>query len=329
MIFQKKIKISVTALFLSAVFFNPLFSETEFSFQKNNLTEIENTRYVAPNPKDSKENQDRAKARNQVFQQFEKEIQNSEIALRRGEMPEPKFYFYRVKKDDVTYGKGFFQLASAFNQNQGTLATLNSLSSPAVYEGQILVLSVLQGIFVAEKPSDALGILIKKELENEIDENNLTVFLDGKKFYFVPMKSFSGTDLSYFHDSGMILPLAKKILTSPFGNRISPITGQWKFHAGIDLASPVGTDVYACKNGTVSETGFNSTYGNFIIIKHAGTKTSTYAHLSKILVQKGDMVSTGQTIGLVGNTGASTGPHLHFEVRENGNPTDPGKLISR
>ena len=125
----------------------------------------------------------------------------------------------------------------------------------------------------------------------------------------------------------MQLPLSKKIVTSGFGYRVSPITGKWKFHAGIDLAAPEGTEVYACKQGKVKTAAYSDIYGNYIVLSHNNSTTSLYAHLSQILVQKNESVATGQKIGLTGTTGASTGPHLHFEVRENGTPMDPSKMI--
>ncbi|MCR5606875.1 MAG: M23 family metallopeptidase, partial [Treponema sp.] len=126
----------------------------------------------------------------------------------------------------------------------------------------------------------------------------------------------------------LVMPLAKSVLTSPFGMRNSPISGKWKMHTGIDLAAPVGSEVYACKSGKViSCVVGNATFGNYIILQHDNKMTSVYAHLSKMFVSKGQMVSKGAHIANVGLTGMTTGPHLHFEIRVNGNPQDPGKLL--
>lgn len=109
--------------------------------------------------------------------------------------------------------------------------------------------------------------------------------------------------------------------TSPFGYR-------WgRLHAGIDLAGPVGTPIYAPADGTVVTAGVESGYGNVIKIQHAFGISTVYGHLSKFRVTKGQKVSRGDRIGDMGNTGRSTGPHLHYEIRVSGNPTNPMTFI--
>lgn len=106
-------------------------------------------------------------------------------------------------------------------------------------------------------------------------------------------------------------------VTSRFGWRIHPILGDRRFHAGLDLAAPTGTPVLAAAPGQVQFAATKGSYGETVIVRHRDGRTQTlYAHLSKILVQSGQIVQPGQTIGLVGSTGRSTGPHLHFEVRQ-------------
>ncbi len=160
------------------------------------------------------------------------------------------------------------------------------------------------------------------------------VEVNGKKFSYHPGKSMSSTASAFFksqkggESDKMVLPLSRKVLTSKFGYRTSPISGKWKLHAGIDLAAPTGTDIFACKSGEVIEAANNNpVYGSYVIIQHEGKTTSTYAHMSKILVTKHQKVKTGETIGKVGQTGMATGPHLHFEIRENGKPEDPTKYL--
>jgi len=116
-------------------------------------------------------------------------------------------------------------------------------------------------------------------------------------------------------------------LTSGFGNRVHPIFGGIVFHAGIDLAGPIGTPVLAADSGTVISTGFGWGSGNFIIINHGGGITTRYFHLNTIEVSAGQTVTRGQRIGTVGNTGNSTGPHLHFEVHVNGSPVNPLQFL--
>ena len=104
-------------------------------------------------------------------------------------------------------------------------------------------------------------------------------------------------------------------VTSPFGWRIHPITGEWKFHSGVDLGYNYGTFVPALFDGTVVQAGdFDDGYGNQVLIYHNAIDAYTrYGHMSALYVSAGDYVSAGQTIGAVGSTGNSTGPHLHLE----------------
>ena len=112
-------------------------------------------------------------------------------------------------------------------------------------------------------------------------------------------------------------------MASGYGYRRDPIYGTSKFHEGMDFSSPIGTPVYATGNGTVTNASWKSQYGNLIEISHGYNSTTRYAHLSEILVKPGQAVKRGDLIGKVGNTGKSTGPHLHYEVRFRGQPQNP------
>ncbi len=115
------------------------------------------------------------------------------------------------------------------------------------------------------------------------------------------------------------------VVTSPFGNRLHPILKTYKLHTGVDLAGSGcnGKPVVAAADGTVIVAKYNVAYGNYIVIDHGGGITTLYAHSSKLEVKVGQTVKAGQEIMKVGTTGYSTGPHLHFEVRENGSYVDP------
>lgn len=121
----------------------------------------------------------------------------------------------------------------------------------------------------------------------------------------------------------MGLPVTGARISSPYGYRIHPITGVKKLHTGTDFAVSQGTDVHAADSGNVIVAEWWNGYGNCVIIDHGNNIWTLYGHLSKINVQKGDNVKRGEVIAESGNTGASTGPHLHFEVRVNGTPVDP------
>lgn len=119
------------------------------------------------------------------------------------------------------------------------------------------------------------------------------------------------------------LPAANNVVTCKYGMRTHPITGVYKLHTGVDLRATKGTNIYAANNGTVTTATYNKAYGNYVVIDHGGGVATLYAHMSKLNVSKGQKVTQGTVIGLVGSTGYSTGPHLHFEVIRNGKYTNP------
>lgn len=121
-------------------------------------------------------------------------------------------------------------------------------------------------------------------------------------------------------------PSSKKI-TSPYGYRIHPIQGYRKMHTGMDIGARSGTDIVAAASGTVIMAKYYGGYGNCIIIDHGGGMSTLYAHMSAYVAKNGDYVAAGQVIGKVGSTGNSTGPHLHFEVRVNGQHTNPAAYV--
>jgi murein DD-endopeptidase MepM/ murein hydrolase activator NlpD len=118
-------------------------------------------------------------------------------------------------------------------------------------------------------------------------------------------------------------------ITSGVGDRVSPLTGRIEFHSGLDIPNPTGTPVYAPGNATVETTGEMNGNGRMVVLNHGQGITTQYLHLSKIHVNRGDRVRKGQQIAEVGNTGHSTSPHLHYEVRVNGVPIDPRRSLLR
>lgn len=260
------------------------------------------------------------KSQDEVFSQYQDEILNSNKIIAYGNKAELNLYSYNATIDDTV-----FTVAARCSIPYDSLVTANSLeNSQEVLEGKLLVLPTVCGIFIPEKPDNAIEILLAKEHSTELLSGNFPVYtINGKKFYFMQNTRFSPTERAFFLDSSFRLPLDKNVLTSSFGMRVSPISGKWKFHTGIDMAANAGTNVYSCKSGTVQYTGFNEVYGNYIILYHQSGMTSVYAHLSKILVQKDQIVASGEVIGKVGVTGETTGPHLHFEIRVNGTAQNP------
>jgi len=116
-------------------------------------------------------------------------------------------------------------------------------------------------------------------------------------------------------------------VTSGFGYRQSPFTGKKEFHKGMDISNQIGTEIMAPADGVVSFMGLQGFYGQLMVIDHGHGITTRYAHLDRGLFKRGDRVVRGKTIALMGNTGRSTGPHLHYEIRLNGVPVNPSKYI--
>ena len=125
-----------------------------------------------------------------------------------------------------------------------------------------------------------------------------------------------------------IKPISGGRLSSGFGPRSRPTKGASTYHKGVDWATPTGTAVFASCGGTVVKAGWGSGYGYVVYINHPDGRQTRYGHLSKVLVSVGQTVSQGQKIALSGNTGVSTGPHLHFEILINGSQVNPLKYLN-
>ena len=142
----------------------------------------------------------------------------------------------------------------------------------------------------------------QKQLEEQRRQNNITI--DSETSYLWPLPG-------YYR------------LSSLFGYRIHPITGEAHSHTGIDIPAPGNTPILACKSGQVVTSAYHYSYGNYVVIDHGNGNSTLYAHMSSRAVSEGDMVTQGQTIGYVGTSGSSTGNHLHLEVRDNYTRVDP------
>lgn len=159
---------------------------------------------------------------------------------------------------------------------------------------------------------------------DKLDLLDQMLYTQSKSYDFIANEVLSMTDRTAHIPA--IQPISEKYLramASGYGYRRDPIYGTTKFHEGMDFSSPTGTPVYATGDGTVTHGSWKSQYGNMIEIDHGYNYTTRYAHLSQILVKPGQKVKRGDLIGKVGNTGKSTGSHLHYEVRFRGQPQNP------
>lgn len=175
----------------------------------------------------------------------------------------------------------------------------------------------------------------KKDLYNQLllqkseyERKAQSLLDDSKKIEELIVGLQQSKQVAQMGDGKYIWPALGNI-TSWFGNRVHPILRVSTFHTGIDIGAPYGRPVFAVDEGVVLYSGKWGNYGNVVILDHGDNTTTLYAHLSKYLVKNNVKVAKGQVIGLVGNTGLSTGPHLHFEVRKSGKVQDPLQYLPK
>lgn len=217
--------------------------------------------------------------------------------------------------------------------NISTLIAVNDIENVRkLREGQKLKIPSMDGLFYTVQNGNTLQGLSSKynvTLEDLLDVNELeTSELSVGQVIFIPGAKLDSKTLSQAMGELFKNPLNVRYkLSSRFGPRADPFTGTRSNHTGIDMACPTGTPIMATASGTITYSGTSPVFGYYVIINHGNGYQSLYGHMSKILVKKGQWVSQGTRIGLVGSTGYSTGPHLHFTVYKNGKLVDPLTLI--
>ncbi|MBO4759127.1 MAG: M23 family metallopeptidase [Spirochaetaceae bacterium] len=256
-------------------------------------------------------------SRNPMFKQYQQDVEQSYKLIAQGNTPFLGLYTYTGIKGDT-----IMTVSARCNIPQETIATLNRFSSSdAQLENVDIILPTAPGLFIPTTPETTLEIILSKKNFKEDETPCYTI--NNERFFFLCGERFEPTERAFYLDTALSSPLPQGVLTSSFGMRISPITGMEKFHQGVDLAAPIGTPVLAARGGIVETTGTDTVYGNYIVLKHDNSTQSLYAHLSAIDVKMGMRVEKGNTIGKVGTTGWSTGPHLHFEMRIGGRAQQP------
>lgn len=248
---------------------------------------------------------------NPVLKRLRSEISDNLRSVARSGRPVHPFrvYIYRVQEKEH-----FYRVMASVSQDEDTLASLNDLINPAeVAEGSILRIPNVRGVFFEKKDKEKIDAYYGSSAYR----------MDAKDGIFVPGVKFLPEQRDYFRGVGFRFPLEEGKVSSRYGNRIDPFTNRLSFHGGIDLAAPRGTRVFAGKDGTVHFSGIRGGYGHLVILEHKFGYQTYYGHLSRRLVKNGQRVKRGEVIGLVGSTGRSTGPHLHFEVRREGRRERP------
>ena len=273
----------------------------------------------------------RLDARDTGFRQFMSDVEsNRRLVQRNRGRPEEAAEYLTIYQYTPQYNEDFFLIAARCNIPQSALASLNRLSNPSSMEpGKPVLLPSFPGIYVPDNMESDLEKLLgaSRFTEKESIELRIRMARGTEIFHFFPGADFTPTERVYFLNSGFRFPLQSFRLTSSYGVRESPISGNTVMHEGIDLAAPEGTEVYAVADGIVVDVGVNPVYGNYVIISHGERWTSLYGHLQKAEAVLRSNVRSGTLIGRVGSTGQSTGPHLHFELRQDGRALDPaGRL---
>lgn len=238
------------------------------------------------------------------------------------------FESIRLTEHIVQPGETISGIAAEYGLHPGTILKLHPVDVRRLLPGTVLTIPNRDGLFVSVEPNDSLSAIAKRygsTVQEILDANDLsTTVLHVGESLFVPGARMS--EDAYLLAIGELLdwPLTSYRFTDGYGMRTHPISGAWQMHTGIDLANVIGTPVLAAADGRVvhveSQLG---NYGRFVLIDHGNGYTTLYGHLDSYSVQRGEWVRRGQQIGELGNTGRSTGPHLHFEVRHNGVHEDP------
>ena len=240
---------------------------------------------------------------------------------------------YRVKSGDMI---GY--IADAFGITQDTIISVNSIKqSRLIQPNQYLKIPSMAGILYTVKNDGETPQTIALKYEVDAEKCALVNFLSPstelKAGYslFVPDAELDWMTRQEINGDLFKKPLkARYWLSSSYGWRDSPFNpGTRSFHGGIDMAVGQGTPIYPAMDGKVTTAGYNATYGNYVIVTHHSGYKTLYGHMSKITCQKGNFVYAQKTqIGLVGSTGLSTGPHLHFTVYKNGNTINPLSVLN-
>ncbi len=239
-----------------------------------------------------------------------------------------------LRKYIVKRGDSLWSISRKTGISIETIVVVNSLKSHKVWAGQVLRIPDREGFFYTVRKGDTIWEIARKfRVEpDRLEKINGSSFIKPGEKLFIPGSSqvkviyrrrFAPRKPRRFF---FLRPLRGRI-TSRFGWRKDPFTGKRAFHYGVDISAPVGTPVRAAASGMVIYAGWYGGYGNVVIIKHSLGYTTVYGHLSAIVVNPGQVVKKGQIIGAVGNTGRSTGPHLHFEIRKNGRAINPLRFV--
>jgi murein DD-endopeptidase MepM/ murein hydrolase activator NlpD len=232
---------------------------------------------------------------------------------------------------EVQSGESISEIAYDFELEVDTLISFNNITNVRrLRAGTVIKIPNMDGILYEVKRGDSLSAIAGKfevSYESLLDTNQMdsAVVHPGTQL-FIPGVAMNPIALKQAMGELFVYP-ARGRITSPYGWRSDPITGMRRFHTGVDIANSPGTRVNASMEGRIGEVGFHSTYGNYVIINHAGGFQTLYAHLNRFVVSKGQWVNQGQKVGEMGSTGYSTGSHVHFTIFKHNQHINPLNYI--
>ncbi|GHV60269.1 hypothetical protein AGMMS49587_01050 [Spirochaetia bacterium] len=233
----------------------------------------------------------------------------------------------------VQRGDSVSKIAASHALSLDAIIASNGISNArSLQVGKTIKIPNMDGIPYTVKNGDSLAKIsaaMGVPLEAILDANDIqSDSISQGTVLFIPGARMKKEDLKLALGELFIYPI-KGRLTSPFGWRDDPISGVRRHHAAMDLAAPMGTPIKAAMDGKVATVGYNSSYGNYVIISHANSYQTMYAHLSLVSIKQGANILQGSKIGEVGSTGYSTGPHLHFAVYKNGRAVNPLEYLNK
>lgn len=241
------------------------------------------------------------------------------------------YFSYRIKKGDM-----IGNIAEEFGVTQDTIISVNNIhSSRLIQIGQYLKIPSMPGIlYTVRMDGETVNSIAQKysvqaEKCSAVNRLGLDDSLKAGKTLFVPDAALDWVTRQEINGDLFVKPIHSRFyFTSSFGWRQNPFDSSKRtYHNGIDMACPKGTAVYAALNGVVASKGWSDVYGNYLIISHHSGYKTLYAHMNEpAIVNVGQSVTRGTIVGRVGNTGMSTGPHLHFTVYKNGRTVNPANL---
>ncbi|MFP4373522.1 MAG: peptidoglycan DD-metalloendopeptidase family protein [Spirochaetaceae bacterium] len=249
-----------------------------------------------------------------------------------GEIDTSRFESVEVEQYELQPGDTLLGLALRHDLNMDTIVSFNQIEDVRLMRvGEVYEIPDRDGILYTVKQGDALSSIARRYgvgMNAILDANDMTSSsITPGETVFVPQARMNESELKLILGELFLQPM-RGILSSGYGMRNDPFTGIRRMHYGIDVVSEMGAPVKAARAGRVAHIDTQlGNYGKFVILRHPGGYQTLYAHLDSFDVSVGQYVSQGQVIGRMGNTGRSTGPHLHFSIIRNGAFVDPMEYL--